>query len=178
MKSKAPKTTPEVYIKFGGDTTKKLSYKDQFEVKPQSAETPWIPSRFGRGELLRAVSNQRIQRNPRLGYVSEEIGAESYEQFKGLGRFKPQEDYDFEGGRPLTSNQPEFQPDFDGAWLQAYALSPVIEPGSKIKNPLPRRDNIDPNGYLKALIEEGTNTNIPKLPPVIDETVNSGISVS
>lgn len=178
MKPIAPKTNPDIYIKFGGDSTKKLSYKDQFEVKPQSSETPWIPSRFGRNELLRAVSNQRLQRNPRLNFVSEGVDAEPYEQFKGLGRFTPQQDYDFEGGRPLTENQPEFQPDFDGAWLQAYALSPVIEPGNKIKNPLPRRDNIDPNGYLKALIEEGTNTNIPTLPPVIDETANSGIAIS
>ena len=177
MKIEAPKTNPDIYIKFGGDTTKKRSYKDQFEVKPQSAETPWVPSRFGREELLRAVSNQRLQRNPRLGFVSEVADGEPYEQFKGLGRFIANEDYDFETGRPLTTNQPEFQPDFDGAWLKAYALSPVIEPGNKIKNPLPRRDNIDPNGYLKALVEEGTNTNIPALAPAIDETVNSGISI-
>ena len=61
--------------------------------------------------------------------------------------------------------------------VEAYALSPVIKPGNKIKNPLPRRDNIDPNGYLKALVEEGTNTNIPAFAPAIDETVNSGISI-
>lgn len=178
MKLPAKKTNPEVYIQLGGSKEKKLSYKDQFEVQPQSAETPWVPSRFGRTDLLRAVSNRRINQNPRLNYVSEENGTEPYVQFKGLGRFNPSLDYDFENGRPLVDNQPEFQPDFDPAWLDAYSMSPVIEPTSRIKNPLPRRENVDPNGYLQLLIEQGTTTEIPAFAPVIDERNSSGISVS
>jgi len=178
MKPAKRKTTPEIHIQFGGNTDKKLSYKEQFGVKPQSAETPWVPSRFGQVELLRAVANKRINQNPKLGFVSEEAGAQPYEQFKGLGRFKPIEDYDFEGGRPFVTNRPELQPDFDGAWLEAYALSPVIEPEGKVKNPLPRRDDLDPNGYLRALAEQGMTTKIPKLAPVVEENVNSGISIS
>jgi hypothetical protein len=95
---------------------------------------------------------------------------------KIISKFKDY--YDFLQGRPMISNRPEIQPDFDDAWFQAYSLSPVLEPGSKVKNPLPRQDNIDPNGYMRALIEEGTTTDIPKLAPVVDENVNSGISVS
>jgi hypothetical protein len=178
MKKPAKKTTPEVYIQLGGSKDKKLSYKDQFEVRPQSAETPWVPSRFGQAELLRAVANRRITQNPRLNFVDESSNGLIYEQFKGLGRFQPKEDYDFLQGRPMITNRPESQPDFDDAWFQAYSLSPVLEPESKVKNPLPRQDNIDPNGYMRRLMEEGTTTEIPKLAPVVDENVNSGISVS
>jgi hypothetical protein len=177
MKTDKPRTTPDVYINFGGDTSKKLSYKDQFEVKASSAETPWVPSRFGQSDLLRAVSNRRLNLN-HLNFVPEGVSDQPYEMFPGKGRFAMEQDYDFAIGRPQTPNFPEQQPDFDPNWNNAYTLSPVIKPEEKIKNPFPRQDNLDPNGYLQAMMEEGTTTDIQAMPELIDENPKSSISIS
>ena len=44
-------------------------------------------------------------------------------------------------------------PDFKGEWVDAYRLSPTIEPGDKVSNPIPRLRNPDPKGYLMAAAE-------------------------
>lgn len=177
MKLNKPKTSPDKYIGFGGEKSKKLHFKDQYEVKPESAETPWIPSRFGQPDLLSRISNRRLNLND-LNFVPEGENATGYEMFPGKGRFDMSVDYDFNLGRPNTPNYPEQQPDFDPLWNEAYSLSPVIAPDEKIKNPFPRQNNLDPNGYLQTMMEQGTNTNIPVLPDLINENPQAQISVS
>lgn len=177
MKLGTPRTTPDQYIKFGGDTTKRLTYKDEFALKPQSAETPWVPSRFGQPDLLRRISNRRLNLN-NLNFVPEGEQATGYEMFPGEGRFDMSADYDFGIGRPNTPNYPEQQPDFNPAWNDAYSLSPVIPPEEKTKNPFPRQGNLDPHGYLQALMQQGTNTNIPVLPDLINENPQAQTSIS
>ncbi len=71
----------------------------------------------------------------------------------GLGRFNRPEDYDFNAGRPLTRQRPQEQPDFNPQWVEAYKLSPTVNPSKVAKNPMPRMENPDPNGYLMAMAE-------------------------
>jgi hypothetical protein len=177
MKLDRPKTTPNIYINFADNAQSKSKLVDQYAVKPQSAETPWIPSRMGQAELLRAVANKRLTRN-KLNFVSEDPNAEPYVQFPGLGRFSPDFEYDPFLGRPKTPNFPEQQPDFNPFWNELYNLSPIIDPKDKTKNPFPRQDNMDPFGYLRAMVQQGGTPVIPELPAAVDETVQSGTQIS
>jgi hypothetical protein len=72
--------------------------------------------------------------------------------FAGLGRFK-RSDYDFENGRALTKARPQEQPDFKDEWVEAYKLSPTVNPGKRAKNPMPRMANPDPNGFIMSMAE-------------------------
>lgn len=177
MKLDTKRTTPSDYIGFGGNTNKKLTFKDQFEAKPSSAETPWVPSRFQQSDLLNRISNRRLNLND-LAFVPEGDGPGTYEMFPGRGRFSMDTDYDFAIGRPQTPNFPEQQPDFDPAWNDAYGLSPVLKPEDKIKNPFPRQDNIDPNGYLAAMLQGEGTAQITAFPNLINENPQASISVS
>jgi hypothetical protein len=99
--------------------------------------------------------------NPSLNFISNspffdgnnEVTPE-YEMFEGLGRFNRPIDYDFEEGRPNTTQRPQEQPDFNPQWIEAYKISPTLNPGKVAKNPMPRMKNPDPNGYLMALAEK------------------------
>ncbi len=170
MKLNKPKTTPDKYITFGGNTSKKIHFKDQYK-----SELP-VPSRFGQPDLLDRISNRRLNLND-LNFVPEGEMGDGYEMFPGRGRFDMEVDYDFAIGRPNTPNYPEQQPDFDPLWNDAYSLSPVIAPEEKIKNPFPRQNNLDPNGYLQAMVEADPNTEIPALPDLINENPQAQTSI-
>ena len=176
MKIERPRTTPTDYIKFGNNKDKKLNFKDQYDLKANAQETPWITSRFGPQDLTKAIANKRLNFNA-LNYVPEGELQNGYEMFPRLGRFDMETDYDYDIGRPATPSYPEQQPDFNPEWNNSYSLSPVIPPGDKIKNPFPRRTNLDPNGYLAALMAEGSNTNIPAFPNLINENPQGSVSI-
>lgn len=176
MKLDKPRTSPSDYIKFGGNQDKKLNFKDQYDLKAAVQETPWIASRFGPQDLTKRIANKRLTLNE-LNFLPEGELQNEYVMFPGEGRFNMETDYDFTIGRPSTPNYPEQQPDFNPGWNDSYSLSPVIPPNEKIKNPFPRQDNLDPNGYLAAMINEGTNTEIPKLPDLINENPQGSVSV-
>lgn len=176
MKINRPRTTPDAYIKIGGTRDKKLNYKEQYELKAVSQETPWVSSRFGTEDIQKRIANRRLTLNE-LNFVPETGAINSYEMFPRLGRFAMETDYDFEIGRPATSNFPEQQPDFNPNWNTSYELSPVLPPEEKIKNPFPRAGNIDPNGYLAALMAQGTNTSIPSFPDLINENPQASTSI-
>ena len=176
MKIDKPRTTPEKYIGFGGNQNKKLSFKAQYDLPATSQETPWVTSRFGPRDLTKRVANRRLNFND-LNFLPEGQEVEGYEMFPGRGRFNVEGDYDFAIGRPATPNYPEQQPDFNPNWNTSYLSSPVIPPGDKIKNPFPRQDNIDPNGYLLAMMEEGMNTGIPAFPDLINENPQASTSI-
>jgi hypothetical protein len=82
-----------------------------------------------------------------------QLDPKDYELFEGLGRFNRPEAYDFQEGRALTRNRPQNQPDFDPGWIDAYNVSPTVNPGKRAKNPMPRERNPDPNGYLMSVAE-------------------------
>lgn len=176
MKLDKPKTTPAKYIGFGGNKDKQLSFKDQYDLPARSQETPWVTSRFGPRDLVKAIANKRLNFND-LNFLPEGQVTEGYEMFPGRGRFNPQDDYDFGIGRPSTPNFPEQQPDFNPLWNEDYLASPVIAPDEKIKNPFPRQDNIDPNGYLMAMVEQGMTTTIPSFPDLINENPQASTSI-
>lgn len=177
MKLDKPKTTPSAYIEFGGNTEKRVRPRDQYSIKPESAQTPWVPSRFGQPDLLRAISNRRLNLN-NLNYVEEGEQTKPYEMFPRKGRFAPDVDYDNILGRPQTPNYPEQQPDFSPVWNELYKLSPVIAPEDKSVNPFPRQDNMDPHGYLQAMLAQGPTTQVTDFPDLIDENSKSSLPVS
>jgi hypothetical protein len=82
-----------------------------------------------------------------------QLDPKDYELFEGLGRFDRPQAYDFNEGRALTRNRPQNQPDFNPEWLDAYNVSPTVNPSKRAKNPMPRMKNPDPNGYLMSVAE-------------------------
>lgn len=178
MKLEKPRTTPNDYIQFGGEQKRRLNFKENYDIPAFTAKTPWVPSRFTREDLINRVANQKTVRNKKLNFVPEEPGEDPYAMFTNLGRFDPEIDYDFSIGRPLTNSFPEQQPDFNPLWKEVYTYSPVIPPEEKTENPFPRQANLDPNGYLLAMAELGTDTSIPVLPDLISENPQGSVGVS
>ena len=176
MKLNPPRPPVDQYIRFGSVSDKQLNYKDLFTLKADSGQTPWVPSRFTQKDLLKRIASRRLSLND-LNFVPEEGSAVPYEMFPRLGRFNPRADYDVTIGRPSTFNFPEQQPDYDPNWLRDYTASPVIAPEEKTKNPFPRLSNLDPNGYLTAMVEEGTTTSIPSFPDLINENAQAKTSI-
>ena len=74
--------------------------------------------------------------------------------FAGIGRFDRSKDYDFMNGRAKTNQRPEEQPGFTSTWGEFYSLSPTMDPGKRISNPMPRAKNPDPKGYIMAQMEQ------------------------
>jgi len=143
-----------------GQISKQLNFNELFRSKPETGAYPWNPSRFDRQDLLRRAQTRKLNLNPDLNFVGNspffDGNAEvnpSYELFEGLGRFNRPNDYDFDEGRALTSQRPQDQPDFNAEWVEAYRISPTINPGKFAKNPMPRLRNPDPNGYLMRAAE-------------------------
>jgi hypothetical protein len=140
--------------------SKKLDFNDLFKAKPETGDYPWNPSRFDQKDLLKRAMTRKRTLNPDLNFIgnspffddNKEVNS-SYELFEGLGRFNRPQDYDFNEGRPLTTKRPQQQPDFNPMWIEAYKLSPTLNPGKAAKNPMPRLKNPDPNGYLMAKAE-------------------------
>ena len=142
-----------------GEVAKRLDFDDLFRARPETGDYPWNPSRFNERDLLKRSMTRKVTLNPDLNFVGntpffdDNDPNATYELFEGLGRFNRPETYDFDEGRPLTSQRPQDQPDFDPNWIEAYKLSPTLNPGKVAKNPMPRLRNPDPNGYLMAAAE-------------------------
>jgi hypothetical protein len=127
----------------------------------QQVLPPWTPSRFKAEHLTNALQTKKATLNPRLRFVGNspffddenQLDPKDYELFEGLGRFDRPQAYDFNEGRALTRNRPQNQPDFNPEWLDAYNVSPTVNPSKRAKNPMPRMKNPDPNGYLMSVAE-------------------------
>ena len=125
----------------------KLNFRELFRNKydTETGGSPWVPDRFTSDDLVKSIQTRKITLNPRLNFVpnspfwddGNELPTEQYEMFPGLGRFNRQ-DYDFENGRALTKARPQQQPDYNPQWVEAYRLSPTINPSKRAKNPMPR----------------------------------------
>lgn len=145
-----------------GRIASQLNFRELFRNKydTETGGSPWVPSRFTSEDLLKSIQNRKVTLNPRLNFVpnspfwdtENQLPPEDYEMFAGLGRFK-RSDYDFENGRALTKTRPQEQPDFKEEWVEAYKLSPTINPGKRAKNPMPRTANWDPNGFIMSMAE-------------------------
>jgi len=145
-----------------GRIASQLNFRELFRNKydTETGGSPWVPSRYTSEDLLKAVQNRKVTLNPRLNFVpnspfwdtENQLPLEDYEMFAGLGRFK-RSDYDFENGRALTKARPQEQPDFKDEWVEAYKLSPTVNPGKRAKNPMPRMANPDPNGFIMSMAE-------------------------
>jgi hypothetical protein len=135
-------------------------FRNQYDT--DTGGSPWAPSRFTSDYILKSIQNRKVKLNPRLNFVpnspfwdnENQLPDSKYEMFEGLGRFSRPSDYDFENGRALTKVRPQDQPDFNEQWVEAYKLSPTINPGKRAKNPMPRMKNPDPNGFIMSLAEK------------------------
>jgi hypothetical protein len=153
---------------------KKLDFDDLFRSKPETGDYPWNPSRFDQVDLVKRAMTRKVTLNPDLNFVgnapffdnNQEVTPE-YELFAGLGRFK-RLDYDFEEGRPKTFQRPQDQPDFNPQWVEAYKLSPTLNPEDRARNPMPRLRNPDPNGYLMTTAESRAKNEIEDNKSVAD----------
>jgi hypothetical protein len=139
--------TKEAFVK-----KRKLDFDDLFQSKASSGAAPWMPSRFQQNDLQRRVQTRKLQLNPSLNFVGDT--PEQFEVFANIGRFTRKEGYDFESGRPRTNLRPEEQPGFSDIWVEAYKLSPTIDPEKRSSNPMPRLRNPDPKGNLMAAAEK------------------------
>ena len=145
----------------GGRVSRQLNFNDLFASKPATGAPPWTPSRFKAEHLTNALQTRKATLNPRLRFVGNspffddenQLDPKDYELFEGLGRFDRPESYDFNEGRALTRNRPQNQPDFNPEWIDAYNVSPTVNPSKRAKNPMPRMKNPDPNGYLMSVAE-------------------------
>jgi transcription initiation factor IIF auxiliary subunit len=145
----------------GGRVSRKLNFNDLFASKSATGAPPWTPSRFKAEHLTNALQTKKATLNPRLRFVGNspffddenQLDPKDYELFEGLGRFNRPEAYDFNEGRALTRNRPQNQPDFNPEWIDAYNVSPTVNPSKRAKNPMPRMKNPDPNGYLMSVAE-------------------------
>ena len=140
-----------------GGVTKRLDFNDLFKSKAADGEYPWNPSRFTTRDLLKRSMTRKTTLNPELNFVGNSpffdenrSSTQDYDVFDGIGRFNRPFDYDFEEGRPRTKQRPEQQPDFNQEWLEAYNISPTLNPAENASNPMPRMRNPDPKGYLMA----------------------------
>jgi hypothetical protein len=131
---------------------RKLNFDDSFASKASTGAAPWMPSRFEQSDLLRRIQTRKLSLNPSLNFVGDL--PEQYEVFANIGRFVRNESYDFNEGRPLTPLRPEEQPGYSPIWMDAYRISPTMNPDKKTTNPMPRVANPDPRGYMMAAAEK------------------------
>jgi hypothetical protein len=150
-----------------GHQLKKLNFNELFTSKPEGGEYPWNPSRFGSNDLMRRMKTRKVTLNPDLNHVGNspyfEDGSrlsEGHELFEGIGRFDRETDYDFDTGRPLTAQRPEDQPDYNPMWMEAYSLSPTLNPGDRAKNRNPTYTNPDPNGFIEARAMQAATSDV------------------
>jgi len=143
------------YIDYTKDPFRKkrqIDFDDSFASKASSGAAPWMPSRFEQSDLLRRIQTRKLKLNPSLNFVGNT--PEEYEVFADIGRFVRNESYDFKEGRALTSLRPEDQPGFSPIWVEAYRISPTVNPDKRASNPMPRVANPDPRGYMMAVAEK------------------------
>lgn len=151
---------------------RRLNFNELFASKPATGAYPWNPSRFSAEDLTRRAMTAKRTLNPRLNFVpntpffdSNEGVTPDYDMF-GLGRFNRPEDYDFDEGRPRTAQRPQDQPDFNSLWMEAYKLSPIIDPAKVAKNPMPRLRNPDPFNHLLAMAERRAESEVEDKPSI------------
>lgn len=156
-----------------GQIPKRLDFDDLFRAKPETGDYPWNPSRFNEQDLLKRSMTRKVTLNPDLNFVGNspffdenENVEQGYELFEGLGRFNRPSDYDFDEGRARTQQRPQNQPDFNPEWMEAYKISPTLNPGKMAKNPMPRLRNPDPNGYLMAMAERRAENEVEDKPSI------------
>lgn len=132
---------------------KKINYVEAFASKSSEGDPPFNLNRFGPRELTNKLVTRKLKYNPRLNFVGD--SPEEFELFAGLGRFdtERQELFDFELGRPRTKMNFTSSPDFKQEWVEAYQLSPTLNPEKRVKNMIPRLRNPDPRGYIMAQAE-------------------------
>jgi hypothetical protein len=164
------------YIQNPFDNTsqskRRLNFNELFESKAATGQYPWNPSRFNETDLMRRMMTRKRTLNPRLEFVpntpffddNSEV-TPAYDMF-GLGRFNRPEDYDFYEGRAKTPLRPQDQPDFNPTWMEAYKISPTLNPGKMAKNPMPRLRNPDPNGYLMSMAEKRAENEVEDKPSI------------
>ena len=143
------------YIDYAKDPflkKRQVNFDDSFASKPSSGAAPWMPSRFEQSDLLRRIQTRKLRLNPGLNFVGNT--PEEYEVFADIGRFVRNESYDFNEGRALTTLRPEDQPGFSPVWVEAYRISPTVNPDKRASNPMPRMANPDPKGYMMASAEK------------------------
>ena len=151
---------------------RQLNFNELFASKPATGDYPWNPSRFGAEDLTRRAMTAKRVLNPRLNFVpntpffdSNEEVTPDYDMF-GLGRFNRPMDYDFDEGRAKTAQRPQDQPDFNPMWMEAYKISPTLNPSKVAKNPMPRLRNPDPNGFLMAMAEKRAENEMEDKPSI------------
>ena len=157
-----------------GQVSKKLDFHDLFASKPATGDYPWNPSRFSERDLMKRMMTRKETLNPALNFVgnapffdgNENGVTPEYELFDGLGRFNRPEDYDFDEGRGKTTQRPQEQPDFNPAWMEAYKISPTVNPSKMAKNPMPRLRNPDPQGFLMAMAEKRAEGDVEDKPSI------------
>lgn len=156
-----------------GQITKRLDFNELFRSKPETGDYPWNPSRFTEQDLLKAMMTRKQNLNPDLNFISDspffddnKQVNQNYELFEGLGRFDRPTDYDFNEGRPNTPQRPQDQPDFNPQWVEAYRLSPTLNPEKAAKNPMPRLKNPDPKGILMAMAEKRVSSETEDTPSI------------
>jgi len=155
-----------------GEIGKRLDFDDLFRAKPETGDYPWNPSRFNERDLLKRSMTRKVTLNPDLNFVSNtpffdtKNLDQNYQVFEGLGRFNRPMDYDFNEGRARTPQRPQDQPDFNPEWIEAYKISPTMNPGNAAKNPMPRLRNPDPNGYLMAIAEKRAENEVEDKPSI------------
>lgn len=164
---------------FDRNATKarQLNFNELFASKPATGAYPWNPSRFSTEDLTRRAMTAKRVLNPRLNFVpntpffdSNQEVTPDYDMF-GLGRFNRPMDYDFDEGRAKTAQRPQDQPDFNPMWMEAYKISPTLNPSKMAKNPMPRLRNPDPNGFLMAMAErraENETEDKPSIAQLLD----------
>jgi len=165
-----------------GQIGKRLDFADLFRSKPETGAYPWNPSRFNQEDLLKRMMTRKITYNPDLNFApntpffddNSEVTPQ-YELFEGLGRFNRPEDYDFNEGRAKTTQRPQDQPDYRGEWIEAYKLSPTMNPGKRAKNPMPRMKNPDPNGFLMRMAENRAENEVQDKPSIAQLLDRSGL---
>jgi hypothetical protein len=164
-----------------GEIAKRLDFDDLFRAKPETGDYPWNPSRFNERDLIKRSMTRKVTLNPDLNFVGntpffdDNDPNASYELFEGLGRFNRPEDYDFDEGRARTEQRPQQQPDFNPEWIEAYKLSPTLNPGKSAKNPMPRVRNPDPNGYLMAAAERRAENEFEDKPSIAQLLDRQGV---
>ena len=157
-----------------GQVSKKLDFHDLFASKPATGEYPWNPSRFSERDLTKRMMTRKETLNPALNFVgnapffdgNKNGVTPEYEMFEGVGRFDRPIDYNFADGRANTLQRPQEQPDYNPQWIEAYKISPTLNPAKIAKNPMPRLRNPDPNGYLMAMAEKKAENEVEDKPSI------------
>ena len=167
-----------------GQIGKRLDFADLFRSKPETGAYPWNPSRFNQEDLLKRMMTRKITYNPDLNFApntpffddNSEVTPQ-YELFEGLGRFDRErpEAYDFTEGRPKTAQRPQDQPDYNPNWIEAYKLSPTMNPRKMAKNPMPRLRNPDPNGFLMKMAENRAENEVQDKPSIAQLLDRNGL---